>query len=191
MNCKTALLFLTAYLFCTATVAQVKKKNDFFKNFHSYNSVQLLNGSSTVSASIHSVNGIGKKFFAGLGAGFDYYYHHTAPLFIEGRYDLSGGERKLQLFADAGIHIPAGNMNRKEPFKTGDFKTGKLLAAGLDYFIPIKKDALIAGVAYSRKEVVQMVDNNVWDPVHNMITNIPIKEKYLFNRIWIKIGWVF
>ena len=192
MKIKTGIyLLIAACFFYSAANAQKKKQNDLFKNFHSFNSVQLHNGSSTSSVSLHSVNGFGRKIFAGIGVGFDYYYHRTAPLFLEGRYDLFGKERKLQLVAGAGIHVPVENINRREPFKKGDFKPGKLLSAGFDYLIPIKKDALIMGVAYSRKEVIQMVDNNVWDPVHNMITNIPIKEKYLFNRISVKIGWVF
>lgn len=192
MNVKTGVfLLITSFFFSSASTAQKKKQNDLFKNFHSYNSVQLLNGSSTSSVALHTVNGFGKKFFAGIGAGFDYYYHRTAPLFFEGRYDLFGKGRKFQLVADAGIHLPVENVNRREPYKKGDFKPGKLLSAGIDYFIPVKNDALIMGVAYSRKEVIQVVDNNVWDPVHNMITNIPMKEKYLFNRISIKFGWVF
>ena len=58
-----------------AQTPAVKKKSNSFKNFHSYNSVQLLTGSSTTSASLHSVNGFSKgKFFGGIGTGFDYYY---------------------------------------------------------------------------------------------------------------------
>lgn len=160
--------------------------------FHSFNSVQLLNGKSTTSASIHSVNGVQyQKFFTGIGIGFDYYYHTSIPLFFETRYDVTGKERKLQIFADAGLHIPYGNKNRKEPYKTGNFKVGRLLAGGFDYFIPVKKDAVVIGIAYSQKRETQMVDNNIWNPVKNRFENVPIKEAYEFNRIWMKLGWVF
>lgn len=178
--------FAGSQLFCQVT------KPTHSGLFHSYNSVQLLNGGSTVSASIHSVNGwqLG-KLFAGVGAGFDYYYHRSVPLFLEARYDLFGRQRKLQLFVNGGIHIPYGNKNTKENWKTGDFKTGRLLATGIDYFIPMKKDAFIVGVAYSQKNITQMVDNNIWNPILNRIENEPIKEAYEFNRVWIKLGWVF
>jgi hypothetical protein len=47
------------------------------------------------------------------------------------------------------------------------------------------------GLAFSQKKLTQLVDNNVWNPVLNRIDNIPAKEVYEFNRIWMKIGWVF
>lgn len=183
-------------LFCSIPVfAQqpaAKTKSDLFRNFHSYNSIQLLTGSSTTSASLHSVNGFSSgKFFGGIGAGVDFYYKTSIPLFAEVRYNLLGTTRKLQFFADGGFHLPLGNKNRKEPFKTGDFKPGRLLATGIDYYIPVKSDAIVIGVAYAQKKLTQMVDNNSWNPVLNQMENSPIKEVYSFNRYWMKIGYVF
>lgn len=188
---KIFIVLLASLLVNSQLFSQLNKSAPSYL-FHSYNSVQLLNGGSTVSASVHSVNGWQKgKLFAGVGAGFDYYYHRSVPLFLEARYNLLGTQRKLQLYANGGIHIPYGNKNTKETWKAGDFKTGRLLATGIDYFIPIKKDALIVGVAYSQKTIIQMVDNNIWNPILNRIENEPIKEAYEFNRVWIKLGWVF
>ncbi|MBL0359355.1 MAG: hypothetical protein IPP72_21945 [Chitinophagaceae bacterium] len=160
--------------------------------FHSFNSVQLLNGASAVSAAFHSVNGLQVgKLFTGIGAGFDYYYHRSVPLFLEARYNLPGTGRILQVFANGGIHIPYGNTNQTQPSKTGVFKAGRLLAMGIDYYIPLKKDAVVIGIGYSQKKITQLVDNNVWNPVVNHVENIPIKEGYEFNRIWLKLGLVF
>lgn len=194
MSQKAGLSFM--WLCCSITVlAQqpaAKEKNDLFKNFHSYNSIQLLTGSSTTSASLHSVNGFSSgKFFGGIGAGVDYYYKTSIPLFAEVRYNLLGTTRKLQFFADGGVHLPLGNKNKKEPFKTGDFKPGRLLATGIDYYVPVKSDAIVIGVAYAQKKLTQMVDNNSWNPVLNQMENSPIKEVYSFNRFWMKIGYVF
>lgn len=160
--------------------------------FHSFNSVQLLMGKTNNSFSIHSVNGLQwNKFFAGAGVGFDYYYHTSVPLFVEMRHDITNTERKLQVFVNGGLHIPFGNTNKIDPGKTGDFKPGRLFAAGFDYYIPLKRDAVVLGLAYSQKKVTQMVDNNIWNPSINRIENVPLKEVYEFNRIWLKIGWVF
>ena len=194
MNQKTG--FFSLLIFCSFTLLaqqpSVKKKSDLFKNYHSYNSIQLLTGSSSTSLSWHSVNGFSKgKFFGGIGTGMDYYYKTSVPLFAEARFDIAGVKRKLQLFANGGVHIPYGNINKKEPSKTDDFKTGRLLAAGFDYYVPVKKNAIVIGLAYSQKQLTQMVDYTTWNPVLNELENVPIKELYSFNRYWIKIGYVF
>ncbi len=172
--------------------AQIAPGKGMKYTFNSYNSLQLVNGKSSVSAAVHSVNGFQTgKLFAGIGTGFDYYYHTSVPLFLEARYNLFGTGRVLQGFVNGGIHIPFGNTNKREPWKTGDFKAGRLLAAGIDYYVPLKKDAVIIGVAYSQKRITQMVNSVVWNPELNRTENVPVKEDYEFNRIWLKIGWVF
>jgi hypothetical protein len=170
--------------------AQTAKKKQ--QVFHSFNSLQVLVGKTNNSVSIHSVNGLQwNKFFAGAGIGFDYYYHTSVPLFLELRHDITKAERKFQLYINGGLHVPFGNTNKIDRGKTGDFKPGRLLAAGFDYFIPLKKDAVVLGLAWSQKKVTQMVDNNIWNPSLNRVENVPLKEVYEFNRIWLKIGWVF
>jgi hypothetical protein len=160
--------------------------------FHSFNSVQIINGSTIATVSLHSVNGFQLgKFFTGVGAGIDFYYHTTVPVFIEGRYDLFGTKRKLQCFADAGLQFPFAAMNKKLEYKTGSYNTGSMFAAGVDYFIPQKSSAIVLGIASSSKQVIQIADNNIWNPLLNRTENIPTKDVYQFNRIWIKIGLVF
>jgi hypothetical protein len=160
--------------------------------FRSFNSVQVLMGKTSNSFSVHSVNGLQiNKTFTGIGLGFDHYYHTSVPFFLELRHNITSGDRKIQAFVNGGLHIPFGNTNRIDPAKTGDFKPGRLMAAGLDYYVPFKKDALILGIAYSQKKVTQMVDNNIWNPSINRVENVAIKEVYEFNRIWMRIGYVF
>ncbi|HPH91370.1 MAG TPA: hypothetical protein PLZ68_11130 [Ferruginibacter sp.] len=185
-------MFFSAMLLLLTVTAFSQAGNKKRRVFHSFNSLQLLMGKTNNSFSIHSVNGLQwNKFFAGAGIGFDYYYHTSVPLFLELRHDITNGERKLQVFANGGVHIPFGNTNKIEPGKTGDFKPGRLFAAGVDYYIPLKKDAVVFGLAFSQKKETQMVDNNIWNPRINRIENVPLKEVYEFNRIWLKFGWVF
>lgn len=173
-----------------AVHAQTNSKK--YWQFQSFNSLQMLTGKTINSVSVHSVNGFQlNKLFAGIGTGFDYYYQISVPLFLELRHDITNKERKLQAFVNAGLHIPFSNVNRQQSFKTGDFKAGRLLAAGIDYYVPVKSDAIIVGLAFSQKKLTQLVDNNVWNPVLNRFDNMPAKEVYEFNRIWMKIGWVF
>lgn len=166
-----------------------KSVNSRTYRFHSFNTIQILNGSSTISVAINTVNGLKyKKFFCGIGTGFDYYHHTTVPLYLEARLDLFKRKGKLQLFGNGGLSIPFSSQNES---KSGPYKTGSLYGAGLDYLVPIKKEAIIVGVAFSNKQVIQMVDNNIWNPVLNKVENIPIEEKYSLNRIAIRIGWMF
>lgn len=184
-------LFLSAAFLLLQGIAfaQYQKKQPVF---HSFNSVQALMGKTNNAFAVHSVNGFQwNKLFAGAGIGFDYYYHTSVPLFLELRHDITNTDRKIQVFVNGGWHLPFGNMNKIDPGKTGDFKPGRLLAAGFDYYIPLKKDAIVLGLAYSQKKVTQMVDNNIWNPSINRVENVPLKEVYEFNRVWIKIGWVF
>ncbi len=170
----------------------IMKGGSLINHFHSFNTVQVLNGSSTTSLAVNSVNGFQfGKFFSGIGTGFDYYYHTSVPLFIEARLDLAKRKGKLQLFGNGGLSFPFSSRNKRLEFKTGPYKTGGLYGGGLDYLIPVKKEAVIVGVAFSNKQVIQMVDNNIWNPMLNRVENIPIKDKYSLNRIAIRVGWMF
>ena len=175
------------------TNAQQKRNSIGWKDrFHSFNTVQIFNGSTTTSLAINTVNGLQfGKLFCGVGTGFDYYYHVSVPLFIEARYNLVKRKGTLQAFGNGGLQFPFSSQNKNFENKTGDYKTGRGYAAGLDYLISSGKEAFIIGAAFSNKQVIQMVDNNIWNPVLNIIQNFPSKEKYSLNRIAIRIGWMF
>ena len=190
-----AFILLLAIVFTTSKIEaqdSTGKSNGWASRFHSYNTVHILNGSTTTSLAINTVNGLQfGKLFCGIGVGFDYYYHTTIPLFLEARLDLVKGKGKLQLFGNGGLSFPFSSQNKNFEYKTGPYKTGSLFGVGLDYLAPVKKDAFILGVAFSNKQVIQMVDNNVWNPSVDRVENIPIEDKYSFNRIAIRIGWMF
>ena len=172
--------------------AQISTKSScqLLQQFHSFNTIQALNGSSTTSLAINSVNGFQfNKLFVGVGVGFDYYYHTTIPLFLEGRFDLV--KSKLQLFADGGVSFPFSSQNTKFETNSGPYKTAGMWGAGVDYLVTIGKDALVLGAGFSNKQVIQMIDNNIWNPVLNRVENTPSKDQYSLNRISIRKGWMF
>jgi hypothetical protein len=170
----------------------VENTSSLMNRFHSFNTFQVLNGSTTTSVAVNSVNGFQfDKVFAGLGVGFDYYYHTTIPLFLEGRLDLGKRKRKFQVFANGGLGFAFSSLNSKLVTNEGDYKIGGLYAAGIDYLVPVKSQAIILGLAFSNKRVIQMRENNVWNPILNRIENIPIKDRYSLNRIAFRVGWKF
>ena len=181
------------FLFLTHASGQDQDKTDAArKSFHSLNTLQVLNGSTTTSVAINTVNGFQvKRFFAGIGTGFDYYYHVTIPLFVEARFNLGEPKGKLQLFGNGGVSFPFSSQNHNLESKYGDYKVGGAYGGGIDYLVPFKSEALIIGVAYSGKQVIQMVENNVWNPELNRMENLPIKDKYNLNRIALRVGWMF
>jgi hypothetical protein len=173
-------------LLTASATAQINKANDSVAKFHSYNTVQLLNGSNSTSVAIISVNGFQfNHFFTGVGVGYDYYFRRTVPLFAEVRYNLGNHKRKLQLFADFGASFLVDKSNG-----TQSNKTGRYWSTGFDYCIPVHKDAFTIGVGYSSKQVIYYGDNFLVLPVLGW-QNVPIKYDYLLNRISIRAGWVF
>lgn len=160
--------------------------------FRSYNSVHLLNGSSSNSFLIQSVNGISwNKFYAGAGVASDLYLHTSFPVFLEGQYTLAERKNSLQLLADVGVNIPVQKPNEKFEMNEGPYKTGLYYNMGLQYEIPFKKIALITGAGVVYKQFIQMAENNTWNPSLNRVENIPIKKDYRLSRMYLKIGIAF
>lgn len=190
----TLLLMILTVLTACKVKAQDNDQKRLYPmfHFHSLNTIQVLNGSTTTSLAVNTVNGVQfGKLFAGIGTGFDYYYHISVPLFMEAKVDLLSIKGKLQLFGNSGLNFPFAAQNNKLEYKNGNYKTGHLFGAGIDYLIPVKKDAVIAGIAFSNKTIIQMTDNNIWNPILNRIENIPIRDKYSLNRIALRVGWMF
>ena len=184
---KLSILIGLFFLVTAGAVAQTSTKNqNSTGKFHSYNTVQLLNGSTSTSIAIVSVNGFQfNRFFTGVGVGYDYYFRRTVPLFAQVRYNILGDNRKLQLFADYGANFLVDKYNGSQ-----DNKTGRYWSTGFDYFIPVNKDALTIGLGYSSKQVIYFGDNFIGLPVIGW-QNVPVKYDYLLNRIAIRFGWVF
>lgn len=170
-----------------------KKKNSF--NFHSINSVALVNGSNSVSAALQSIAGFsGQHLFVGAGAGLDYYLYRSIPVFLDLRYEWGKRSNKLFAYADAGINF---NWVQEEfiyePIiwngnSSNSFHHGPYTDAGFGYAVAMKKgNALILSLGYSHKRVKERITRTdwrtqEWQTDHNI---------YGLNRIMIKAGWRF
>ncbi|HRQ51574.1 MAG TPA: hypothetical protein PLR74_13600, partial [Agriterribacter sp.] len=83
--------------------------------FHSVEQAALVNGNNAVSGALQTVNGAGYgNWFAGIGAGIDFYRYRSVPLFLELRrsFDVKKGNQ-LFVYADGGYNLPW--VKRKEP----------------------------------------------------------------------------
>ncbi|MBE7170580.1 MAG: hypothetical protein INR73_08315 [Williamsia sp.] len=123
--------------------------------FHSINAVGLMNGSRGSSFSLQSIEGFSyRQFFAGVGAGIDFYKFRTVPLFVDLRYKPGHKKRNFFLYGDLGYSVPW--LTDKE--KTGlisavNAKAAIYYDAGLGYSIPVQKDAFLLSIGYSYKEM--------------------------------------
>ncbi|MEO7767719.1 MAG: hypothetical protein ABIS01_09845 [Ferruginibacter sp.] len=186
------MLAITLASFTMQAQENGKKRNGWMNKFQSFNTLQVLNGSTTTSLAVNTVNGFQfGKIFTGIGTGFDYYYHRSVPLFIEARLDLLKRKGKLQLFSNGGLSFPFSSQNKNLEYNAGTYKTSGMYGAGLDYLAMVKKEAIILGVGFSNKTVLQTRDSYVWNPITNVSEITPIKDEYSLNRISIRIGWMF
>jgi len=175
---------------CCSSIAFAQKTKP---TFHSFNSLQWTTGSSTQAFVGHSVNGLQwKRWFAGLGAGYDGYYHSTIPFFVEGRYSRSLTGNGLEAFVQTGVHIPLSNPNLEFENANGNsYQVGWLLGAGLDYRFRLFHQRFWIGSGYAFKQYRKDVENNVWNPVTQRIENIPIRNTFDLNRWVFRLGVIF
>lgn len=172
--------------------AQEKKPSH---QFHSVNSLTLVNGSNSVSASLQSVNGFKKgAWFAGAGLGIDYYLYRTIPLFADIRYEFGKKKNKYFVYADAGININwvqdhfIDNPSIWNGNTSNDFKNGIYNDLGLGCLVKMKKEnALVLAIGYSQKNLMETETYMDW-----RTSNLLKRENtYHLKRVMIKIGWQF
>ena len=187
------LVFLIILLLIESPVTAQKKKNKF--NFHSINSIALVNGSNSVSAALQSVAGFsGGHWFAGAGAGLDYYLYRTIPVFMDLRYEWGNSRNKLFVYADAGINFSwVQEEYLFEPIvwngnSSNSFHDGLYTDAGFGYAIAMKNgNAIILSFGHSHKRLEEKIVHQDWR-TQEWQTD---KNIYGLNRIMIKAGWRF
>src|SRR5579863_8661329 len=131
--------------------------------FRSVESVGLSSGSSCNCAVIETVNGVSKgPWFAGLGAGVDYYRFRSVPLFLSVTRDLAIGKRDwVFLYLDGGTNLPwykrpAGSLITPEGGFNSVFHSGEYWSGGLGYLWKLSdhsKKAVLLSVGYTVKKL--------------------------------------
>ena len=154
---KKILLFLLLFICYTGIMGQTgagnKKKCSC--SFATINQLGVMEGSASSSFLLQSVNGIRyKTWFAGIGAGIDYYYIRGIPLFLDIRKYLNNKATTPFIYADGGFHFGWGRERDSHFYGESDFNVGPYLDAGLGYKVGIGKDnAFIFSAGYSYKSV--------------------------------------
>ena len=125
----------TTVIFSTSTAQNQKVK------FNSINTGGIILGQNKSYPMFQSVNGLlYQKWFGGIGAGYDYYYYRSAPVFIDARRYL-GKDNNGFLYGDAGYNFPVKNTPGSEVlfYHTAHFTGGIYSDIGAGYGIRFSK----------------------------------------------------
>ena len=127
--------------------------------FASLTQLGLMAGDNDEVPSFQTVNGIRyKTYYAGAGAGLDYYFVKTVPVFFELRKDLFNKKETPYVYAAYGRSLPIAQEN-SPAFGWGgplvlrrDYKAGSYLDLGIGYRV-FSRTGLAASfsIGYSKK----------------------------------------
>lgn len=124
--------------------------------FSSTTSVGIVTGESESALIIETINGIKfSKWFAGVGAGLDYYQYNSLPIFVNGRRYFDKSNRAF-VYGNAGFSIPLKNVPKPElGFFTDYYFSGGIYAGGgVAYSLPLKnRTSMTFSIGYSYKEL--------------------------------------
>ena len=161
-------------------------------NFGSINQMGLLSGSRGEALSIQTINGIKKdKWFAGVGAGLDFYSERTFPLFLDIRSDLTHKKNTPFAYADAGINFLWLNFVEKEQKQFPSSSPGLFYDLGIGIKLSGKnRRGFLVSAGYSYKQVKEKVKFGWWPaPTPQLESENFERYNYLYRRIVIKMGF--
>jgi len=164
-------------------------------NFSSQNYMGLLEGEHGSSIQLQTINGVKfNNWFVGLGAGIDWYYRRSIPVFTSVNMDfLKKKKRSFYLSANAGINFPwqTDNYHNEWGYSETKSNSGLYWSAGLGYKIGIGKgnDALLMQLGYDYKHVSEKV--NLPYVILTPETDPHDQFDYHLRRLSFKVGWSF
>lgn len=158
------LSFVVAGMLLTlwAAAQQTQQANTPKARFSSINQVGLLSGQSGEAAMLQTINGVAfKGWFAGVGAGLDYYRSRGIPLFIDVRKDLLKSDNTPFVYVDGGIHLPWETTEQLQLKGYEKYnKAGGFFDAGVGWKINTKNNrAWLFSAGYSYKRVINKAQN--------------------------------
>ncbi len=174
---------LIAALISFAACAQKKTK------FSSINMAGIVAGKSGSYQTLQSVNGLNyKEWFAGIGAGIDYYKYKSIPVFFDLRTSVA--KTNFFVFADLGYNFPSHNKPGKEIYyyNTYNFSGGFYNETGAGFKVKLtRRSHLLFTSGYSYKKLNNKV--GVINPC--LIAPCPIEYstyEYGYGRVVFKAG---
>jgi hypothetical protein len=178
---------LVATLFSLSGYGQKSKVK-----FNSLNMFGVAAGESRPSGLFQTINGVRyNNWFAGIGAGLDYYSYRTIPVFFDLRRDI-GKLNKGFIYADVGYNFPWKEKPGKEIsfYNSYHFTRGLYSDIGIGYKVNLNENpSFLFSAGYSYKRVhnkIGIVDPCLVPPCSEKFTNY----EYGFGRIVLKAGIV-
>lgn len=186
-------LFFLSLLLAAGSFAQEKQAQASLKPVQFKTIVQsgLLAGSSGEGAVLQAIHGVQwKNFYAGVGAGLDFYMQRGVPIFADIRYRFSKQRKSFFVYTDAGVHVPW--IKRPEERNILSQDAGLYTDVGIGFQLATKKsDAFLFSAGYSYKHVAETQEGFSWQPWPQPAGQNDLRYDYHFNRIVIKFGFMF
>ena len=198
---KTIIVFCL-FIIMSGLVSAQEKKGANSWSFQSINNIGFLEGQTGSAFQLQTVNGVQyKSWFAGVGAGLDYYRYRTIPLFIDIRKEFFSGPNQLFIYTDAGVSFTWVTDNQKMGYVDDHFSNGFYSDLGLGYKRKVgKNDAILFSLGYSYKRLDESYTElyynynsyNMLPGTETMYNNNQMQKiNYSLNRLSVKIGWEF
>ena len=185
-------LLITLLLLIVFNVLSAQQKI----KFHSQNYVGAVSGDLDAAFQFNSINGIQRGlYFGGVGAGVDFYYIRTVPLFLSVSRYLNFNQNSPYLSLEGGTNFVWDNStaNRYNLYSNeGDFSPSLYYGAHAGYKIGINKKSgsVLMSLGYSAKKLKETVQTGsicIWPPCPTSSQKID----YRFNRFSFRLGWMF
>ncbi len=188
---KTALITL-CLLSCISVYSQQKNVS-----YRSQNYVGLLEGDNHKGAfQLQTIHGLQvKRWYAGLGAGLDYYLHRSIPLFLSLNRDVQFKNRTFFAAGDLGTNLPWVKEGPTIGWGTTEdmeFDKGLYWAGSLGYkaYFKNQRDAIVLSLGYSYKQLESKRTITTFCQWPPCLVNTE-RFDYRLNRVSMKIGWQF
>ena len=156
----------TIYLLAAMLVIQLhlaaQTKNKI--RFSNISQAGFIAGGSTNSLLLQTINGISYKTLSlGAGAGIDYYYFKTIPLFIDVRKNILDKKETPFVYLDLGTNLPWDRSRTESQWQKSTYYNGIFYDFGLGYKWTFKGSfALNFSLGYSQKHVKEAQETNFW-----------------------------
>lgn len=151
----------------------------------------LISGDQSESSLIQTINGWRKdKWFAGVGAGIDFYHERGVPLFIDIRRDLSDKKHTPFIYGDGGINFEWLNFVQKEQRGLPKSSAGLYYDIGAGWKLKGRNNGgLILSAGYSFKQAKERSLMQTYNPILFTSQQTYQYMDYRYRRVVIKVGF--
>jgi hypothetical protein len=153
----------------------------------------VLQGEHKSSFAIQNIAGMRyKTWFAGIGAGMDYYYIRGFPVFVDVRKNILQRASSPFIYTDLGIHFAWGPERDLVGSPKSDYNNGLYYDVGIGYKASIKRNTgFVFSAGYTYKYVRQMQNTIQYCPFVGPCQEGYNIYKYDLRRLSLKVGWQF